>query len=301
MEIKAITAAGAYDQVLRATMRAPKADSRLGPVRELLGVEVVITDPTRELIRCKPRKFNYRYMLMETMWHLCNRNDLMPLAQINPGIAKYVEDQRIGDWNSVAWAYGPHVNPGMADVMRILPNYPDTRRAVIEIPPVPSGSMAEGTPPCPSLLQYVIRNHELHAFTYMRSNDAYMGFPYDLFMFLTWQQALANTLCIKVGTYHHYVASLHLYEQHRRRAEEVVKHGCSADSLRWFPEMYDIIHDNTVNQAITAIGAAQGVVPGAQGSWSDAFMALLGCWDTMDPVLQEIKKAGEGVGWKVPR
>ena len=49
--------------------------------------------------------------------------------------------------------------------------------------------------------------------TYMRSNDLWMGFPYDVFQFTCLQTLLAMELDVELGTYTHVAGSLHLYER----------------------------------------------------------------------------------------
>lgn len=46
----------------------------------------------------------------------------------------------------------------------------------------------------------------------MRSNDAWLGTPYDIFMFTQLQLTLCNVLNLQPGTYTHTAWSLHLYE-----------------------------------------------------------------------------------------
>ena len=48
---------------------------------------------------------------------------------------------------------------------------------------------------------------------YMRSNDIWMGLPYDVFSFTCMQILLAFKLGVGIGTYTHHAASLHLYKR----------------------------------------------------------------------------------------
>jgi hypothetical protein len=47
----------------------------------------------------------------------------------------------------------------------------------------------------------------------MRSNDAILGLPYDVFAFSQFHCTLARTLSLKIGTYTHETWSLHLYDR----------------------------------------------------------------------------------------
>jgi thymidylate synthase len=57
--------------------------------------------------------------------------------------------------------------------------------------------------------------------TTMRSNDVWLGLPYDLFTATILQELMAGWLGVELGTYHHHVDSLHLYAQHDQGALEV--------------------------------------------------------------------------------
>jgi thymidylate synthase len=74
--------------------------------------------------------------------------------------------------------------------------------------------------PCTTTLQFLIRDSLLHMITTMRSNDAYMGLPHDVFCFTMLQELMARTLGYDLGTYRHFVGSLHLYNSHRGQAEQ---------------------------------------------------------------------------------
>jgi len=61
--------------------------------------------------------------------------------------------------------------------------------------------------------------------TYMRSNDAFIGLPHDVFAFTMLQELIARTLGVELGEYRHAVGSLHLYERNRREARQYLKEG----------------------------------------------------------------------------
>jgi hypothetical protein len=56
----------------------------------------------------------------------------------------------------------------------------------------------------------------------MRSNDVWLGFPYDVFVNTCLQQILANEMQLELGTYTHHVGSLHLYEKNEKAAREAL-------------------------------------------------------------------------------
>ena len=95
-------------------------------------------------------------------------------------------------------------------VYETLKKDPDSRRAVININ-LPIHKTSKKDMPCTVFLQYMIRNGKLHAYTFMRSNDIYRGFRYDIWVFTELQRMLASKLNVEPGVYYHIVTSLHSY------------------------------------------------------------------------------------------
>ena len=62
-------------------------------------------------------------------------------------------------------------------------------------------------------------------FTNMRSNDAFIGLPHDVFAFTMLQEIIARALDLEPGTYSHAVGSLHLYKDNRDAARRYLKEG----------------------------------------------------------------------------
>jgi len=71
----------------------------------------------------------------------------------------------------------------------------------------------------------MIRNDKLVLVVYMRSNDAFLGLPHDMFCFTMLQEIIARTLKVDVGVYKHAVGSLHLYQRDVESANEFLAEG----------------------------------------------------------------------------
>jgi len=54
----------------------------------------------------------------------------------------------------------------------------------------------------------------------MRSNDVWLGMPYDIWCFTCIQILIAQELGVEVGSYIHQPGSLHLYEKNWEKARE---------------------------------------------------------------------------------
>jgi thymidylate synthase len=48
-------------------------------------------------------------------------------------------------------------------------------------------------------MQFIVRREELHLFVCMRSNDAFMGLPHDVFAFTMLQELVARLIGCELG------------------------------------------------------------------------------------------------------
>ena len=111
-------------------------------------------------------------------------------------------------------AYGIRVHGRIGDLVDLLKHDPDSRQAVLSI--YDSGKdlgRSKRDIPCTIAIQFLLRRGKLNMRVAMRSNDLWLGFPYDVVQFGALQGAIAQALGVEMGTYTHSVGSLHLYDQ----------------------------------------------------------------------------------------
>lgn len=181
---------------------------------ELVGASFTIKDANWNLVTVPDRKLSYAFSIAEWLWILLGRRDVQTIASFNKNIAAFSDD----DVNFFG-AYGPWVVAQLPYVIANLLQDPDSRQAVLTIwqqSPPPTKDV-----PCTIALQFLRRGGKLHAVATMRSNDAWLGLPYDVFNFTRIQAYVAAALGIPVGTYTHQAASLHLYEANFAQAENI--------------------------------------------------------------------------------
>lgn len=112
-------------------------------------------------------------------------------------------------------AYGLRIHSQIGRLIEQLELDNDTRQAVINIydSRIDLGRSSKDIP-CTTTIQFMIRDERLCLRTNMRSNDAWLGLPYDVLQFTLLQSAVADALDIGMGWYHHSVGSFHVYEEH---------------------------------------------------------------------------------------
>lgn len=140
-------------------------------------------------------------------------------------VAKKFGDFINPDTKKFDGAYGVRANPQMAHVIDRLKADPDTRQAICVIY-APEDTHSRPTSldyPCTLTLHFLVRDGKLCLHVNMRSNDIWLGLPYDIFQFTLLQISVANVLGLPVGDYTHVANSLHLYKFHWDEAETLIE------------------------------------------------------------------------------
>lgn len=181
---------------------------------EVLGVHLCLTDPRRRLVDLPPaRVINPAFAVAETLWILSGSDEPW-IFQYNRALTRYTDDGRLQG------AYGPRMRRwrGRVDqldqVRRVLIRDPDSRQAVIQLFDPDHDTRGHRDVPCTLNYRFFLRGGRLHMHTTMRSQDLWLGFPYDIFAATVLHELLAGWLGVELGHYHHFVDSLHLYDKH---------------------------------------------------------------------------------------
>lgn len=195
-----------------------------GPTAELRFVLLKITNPRARLSRSEMRGRLFS-CLGELMWYLAGTNSLEFIKYYIKDYTKYSDDG-----STIHGGYGPRLfrmrrNDQVSNVIALLGKRPTSRRAVIQLFDSSDIAKPRKDIPCTCTLQFMIRDGRLDMLTSMRSNDAFLGLPHDVFAFTMFQELIGRSLGVRIGCYHHVVGSLHLYEKHRLKAHRYLKEG----------------------------------------------------------------------------
>lgn len=190
-------------------------DSRDGVVAgEVINAITVINDPTRNLVIGSPRNIPIRYAIGEFLWYLSGNNELKEIQKYSSGWDRMTDDGIHVNSNygyCIKYKYG---FDQLEYICKLLTDKPETRQAVIHIKE-PSYKSSKDVN-CTVCLQFFIRENKLYMTTYMRSNDIWLGFPFDVFQFCNLQVLLSMRLGVELGTYTHISGSLHLYKRDKK-------------------------------------------------------------------------------------
>lgn len=211
----------------------------LGKTSEIFGALLQLKNPRARLSRTETKGKAFS-AIGEFLWYLTKSNDLEFIKHYIPNYQDEAEEDQ-----KIHGGYGPRLfkmhekYDQIATVIGLLKKSPSTRRAVIQLFDAADnndGSKTYKDIPCTCTLQFAIRDNKLNMFTTMRSNDAFLGLPHDVFSFTMLQEVMARTLNVELGIYSHAVGSLHLYENHKKDAEEYLKEGFQS-TKKPMPEM----------------------------------------------------------------
>ena len=205
------------DMTRRLLEEGIRSSPRGMPVREMLNVQLQITNPLWSVVGLSGRALNYHFMVGESLWMLSGLNRADLIKPFNRNIVMALDD-------GMHWfqgAYGPKIIDQLGYVIEVLRQDRASRQAVLTIwreRPRLSKDI-----PCTIMMQFMIRKDQLHMHTYMRSNDMWLGVPYDLYNFMLLQQLVAYEMNADLGTYTHTVGSIHLYERDEDAARAMLK------------------------------------------------------------------------------
>lgn len=221
-----------FKRLLSRNRENNKVTSTKGKSTEVFGALLQLTNPRARLGRSTVRSKVYS-AIGELVWYLSGTANL---DQILFYIDRY--DQFSDDGETLNGAYGPRIfcrersettGPAPDEWQRIIDRLranSGTRNAIIQIYSNIDGSRATKDIPCTCTIQVAVRRKKLEMHVHMRSNDAFLGLPHDVFSFTMMQEIAARELGLEIGRYQHSVASLHLYDD--EDAAEGIKHRTQA-------------------------------------------------------------------------
>ena len=185
--------------------------SKVNNTYELNNFTFTLTDINNNIINI--RNISKSYLFGELLWYMTAREDINFIQKFS-GFWGRISDDGVKS-NS---AYGHilfkrHGFNQVDKIIELLMTDPNSRRAVLNLN-VPNPNVIETKDEiCTIALQMYIRDGRLNCTGIMRSNDIWLGTPYDVAFFTELQKYIAHRLNVKYGTYTHFVTSIHAYER----------------------------------------------------------------------------------------
>lgn len=195
-----------------------------GPAKEISGVLLKLSAPRVRLSRTESRGRLFS-CLGELLWILAGSNRVDFIQHYIQGYDEFSDDKK-----TIFGAYGPRLfgkspNDQVPRVIKFLKDKCESRQAVLQLFDRTDTLEPHRDIPCTCTLQFLVRGNRLHMLTTMRSNDAWLGLPHDVFTFTMLQELVARSLGVELGEYKHAVGSLHLYDVDRDSATQFLDEG----------------------------------------------------------------------------
>jgi thymidylate synthase len=192
--------------------------SRLGEMREILHSAMSIREPRQRWTFSRFSPLNPAFAIAEIVWIINGRNDAGFLNYFNSRLPNFA-----GSDETYHGAYGYRLrqNLGIDQLERAyqaLSNNSSSRQIVLQIwdgrIDLPDSCGKEAAPdiPCNIVSILKVRSGKLEWMQIMRSNDLYLGLPYNIIQFTTLQEVLAGWLGLELGEYNQVSNSLHVYQ-----------------------------------------------------------------------------------------
>lgn len=187
-------------------------------IKELLNYSIEVDYPFASI---KDRNLPIKYIKREFQWYLAgDKFDLRiidhatmweNIIQPNGSIASNYGQYLFGDQNGFQW------------VVDCLRRDPDSRQAII--PFANKDNIYENNLDqiCTLGIMFNIREDKLNMTVIMRSNDINKGVTIDWVMFSWFWEMIAIELNIEKGTYTHFAASMHIYEDFYNKMISIIK------------------------------------------------------------------------------
>ena len=200
--------------------------SRDGDASEVLGYQMRLRELDTNFLDNDVRKLSPVYASAELLWYLSGTKNINMIKAYAPGYERFAENNEAHGAYGYRWSMGGAGNQ-FSKLIDLLIAKPDTRQGIISMwNPSDLDHAITGAHkdlPCTLALQFLIRDGKLSQIVTMRSNDVWLGLPYDVYCFTSIPRMLAGCLGLEEGTYTHQAGSEHLYQRNREKAAEAIQ------------------------------------------------------------------------------
>jgi thymidylate synthase len=192
--------------------------------RELIGYQTTIHMDS-PIVTLPERKLDYQFMAAEAHWILRGSRHL-DHPSLEKNLGKYSNDGF-----TMRGAYGPPFIQQVEYVVDTFNADKDSRQAVMTL--WERSPRASKDIPCTVSIQFLIRGDSIHTNVFMRSSDAWLGWPYDIFTFTMMTHMIRVKLrwSLEMGWLRLFAGSQHLYVKKLEDAIKLIQSEVNGDNL----------------------------------------------------------------------
>ncbi|WP_103028504.1 thymidylate synthase [Salinibacter altiplanensis] len=286
-------------------------ESRAGDTLEILHAGFSISDPTQRWVLSRFPGISPGFAIAEIVWIVRGLQEADFLNFWNPQLPEYA-----GDVENYHGAYGYRIRrqfgvDQLDRAYKALKHNPENRQVVLQIydpredMPNEDGSPTAEDVPCNVSANLKVRDGSLEWTQILRSNDLFLGVPYNFVQFTHIQEILAGWLDLEVGSYNHLSDSLHVYTRNLDsvgQSSPIENPAPNTDSLRFERKESEMYFKGLERRIKTFI--REGLSPSKleeTASWPDApesiqnLLSLLGAeaarrheeYHLIDPIMSK--------------
>lgn len=221
------------------------------------------------------KKLAFKSMVAENLWFLEGSSDERRLAEIQYGTrdinkktiwsanaqADYwkpsaafdgdlgrVYGQQLRNWRTVSPNGEIHVTDQVQNLLDGLKNDPNSRRHILlnyNPGELDDGLMA--LPACHMMSQYYVRNNTLSCKVYIRSNDMFLGNPFNVAGYALMTHIFAHLRGMKVGKLTLAIGDAHIYQNHVQQVKTQLERVPHQPPTLWIDPAVTSLEDFTVD------------------------------------------------------
>ena len=242
---------------------------------ELHPVMITLTNPLANKVSHPLRKLNTAYRAAEFLWIHTGRADTEWIGRYNSQVVVYADQH---DGRSFFGAYGPHWKFRRQQIVNTLREDPGSRQAVVTFWQNHLPDNGTRDVPCTVGLMFLINDGKLDLTVMMRSNDIWLGFPYDVYTFTMLQNWVAAQLDIPLGTYYHLANSLHIYSVDLERAHALIEYKGIWDGSDSLPLEFEVVDSSLLRIETEMRNGKHDLVMYLKPGWADVFVPIQEFW-----------------------
>lgn len=191
---------------------------------EILNYCFELNKPVDRLIWNPSRKINLPAAVGRFVWMMAGSDRLADIAFYEPKVSYFSDD----DVSVPGSSYGKRMiqpRPGLNQLQSAIDRLkedPSSRRASLAIYHPEDAVRESRDIPCTLGLNYHIRDGILHSTTLMRSNNAVLLLPYNIFEFTLLAEIVSVECGVKLGPMFYHALSMHVYDEDHERGKDIV-------------------------------------------------------------------------------
>lgn len=194
---------------------------------ESLGYSVILRNPLDRIVANEKYKLDLPVAVARFVWMISGNNRLADIKFYQEKVKDFSDDGIIVPGSS----YGARIRqayPGIDQLQGVIDRLkadPNSRRAAISIYQPTDATRTSKDVPCAFGMFFHIRNDLLHTQIVMRSNNATVLLPFNIFEFSMLAEVVAAECGVRLGPLKHYAASMHIYESAKAWSEQIARDG----------------------------------------------------------------------------